>query len=101
MTDSPRRYLAAFWILLVCALLSLPLLSLPVSAQLSPSVITIQSLIDLQTDGGTVSIPSGVYTESLTVNKSITLTGVTSATTTSRPCLDNESSPSPRGTTFD
>jgi predicted outer membrane repeat protein len=81
MTDSPRRYLAAFWILLVCALLSLPLLSLPVSAQLSPSVITIQSLIDLQTDGGTVSIPSGVYTESLTVNKSITLTGVTSATT--------------------
>ncbi len=49
-------------------------------AQAGPSA-TIQSMIDAAPDGGTVNIPSGTYTESLTVNKTLTLTGVSSATT--------------------
>jgi hypothetical protein len=49
-------------------------------AQAAPSA-TIQSLIDAAPDGGTVSIAAGTYTESLTVDKTITLTGVSSATT--------------------
>ncbi len=42
---------------------------------------TIQSLIDLAPNGGTVNIAAGTYTESLTVNKTLTLTGVSSGTT--------------------
>src|SRR5512139_3195133 len=42
---------------------------------------TIQSLIDAAPDGGTVNIAAGTYTESLTVNKTLTLTGVSSTTT--------------------
>jgi len=42
---------------------------------------SIQSMIDAAPDGGTVNIPAGTYNESLTVNKTITLTGVSSATT--------------------
>jgi hypothetical protein len=50
------------------------------AAQAAPSA-TIQSMIDNAPDGGTVNIPSGTYTESLTVNKTLTLTGASSATT--------------------
>jgi uncharacterized repeat protein (TIGR01451 family) len=53
---------------------------LPRTAQAAPAA-TIQSMIDAAPDGGTVSIPAGTYTESLTVNKTITLTGMSSATT--------------------
>jgi predicted outer membrane repeat protein len=42
---------------------------------------TIQSMIDDAPSGGTVTVPAGVYTESLTVNKTLTITGVSSATT--------------------
>jgi predicted outer membrane repeat protein len=41
----------------------------------------IQDLIDSTPNGGTVSIPAGTHTESLTVNKSLTITGVASNTT--------------------
>ncbi|MBS1245365.1 MAG: Pectinesterase [Chloroflexi bacterium] len=46
-----------------------------------PVTTTIQAAIDAAHDGDVVSIPSGTYTESLTVNKTLTLTGVSSATT--------------------
>jgi predicted outer membrane repeat protein len=49
-------------------------------AQAKPSA-TIQSMIDDAPDGGTVNIAAGTYTESLTVNKTLTLTGASSATT--------------------
>ncbi len=52
-----------------------------IAAQAAPDV-TIQSLIDAAPDGGTVNVAAGTYTESLTVNKTLTLTGVSSATTT-------------------
>ncbi|MFN8597302.1 MAG: choice-of-anchor Q domain-containing protein [Anaerolineae bacterium] len=42
---------------------------------------TLQSLIDAAPNGGTVNVAAGTYTESLTVNKTLTLTGVSSATT--------------------
>ena len=58
----------------------LSLLGASGTAQAAPSA-TIQSLIDAAPDGGIVNIPSGTYTESLTVNKTLTLTGVSSATT--------------------
>ena len=58
----------------------LSLTGVPGAAQAAPSA-TIQSMIDAAPDGGTVSIPSGTYTESLTVNKTLTLTGVSSGTT--------------------
>ncbi len=58
----------------------LALLGTPIAAQAAP-LATIQSMIDLAPDGGTVNIPSGTYTESLTVNKTLTLTSVSSATT--------------------
>ena len=65
-------------LLMIGVVLSLP--GAPGAAQAAPSA-TIQSMIDAAPDGGTVSIPSGTYTESLTVNKTLTLTGVSSATT--------------------
>jgi len=58
----------------------LSLIGVPPAAQAAPAA-TIQSMIDAAPDGGTVSIPSGTYTESLTVNKTLTLTGVSSGTT--------------------
>ncbi len=42
---------------------------------------TLQTLINDAPNGGTVIIPAGTYTESLTVNKTLTLTGVSSSTT--------------------
>ncbi|MHB9034513.1 MAG: right-handed parallel beta-helix repeat-containing protein, partial [Anaerolineae bacterium] len=42
---------------------------------------SIQDLIDHAPAGGTVNISAGVYNESLTVNKTLTLTGITSSTT--------------------
>jgi len=56
------------------------LLGAPGTAQATPSA-TIQSMIDLAPEGGTVNIAAGTYTESLTVNKTLTLTGVSSTTT--------------------
>jgi predicted outer membrane repeat protein len=64
--------LAALWLGLMVGWLHV--------AQAEPSA-TIQFMIDAAPDGGTVNIPSGTYTESLTVNKTLTLTGVSSATT--------------------
>ena len=49
-------------------------------AQAAPAA-TIQSLIEAAPNGGTVNIAAGTYTESLTVNKTLTLTGVSSGTT--------------------
>ena len=46
-----------------------------------PVTTTIQAAIDAAHDGDVVSIPSGTFTESLTVDKTLTLTGVSSATT--------------------
>lgn len=43
--------------------------------------VTIQSLIDAAPNGGTVNIVAGTYNESLIVNKTLTLTGVSSGTT--------------------
>jgi hypothetical protein len=42
----------------------------------------IQSMIDNAPPGSTVHIPAGTYNESLTVSKTLTLTGVSSGTTT-------------------
>jgi hypothetical protein len=42
---------------------------------------TLQTWINNAPVGGTVIIPAGTYTESLTVNKTLTLTGVSSSTT--------------------
>ncbi|CAG0931819.1 hypothetical protein TFLX_02294 [Thermoflexales bacterium] len=53
---------------------------MPGAVQAAPTA-TIQSLIDAAPDGGTFSIAAGTYTESLTVNKTLTLRGVSSATT--------------------
>ena len=44
-------------------------------------VVTLQSLIDAAPNGGTVNVAAGTYNESLTVNKTLTLTGVSSGTT--------------------
>lgn len=56
------------------------LLGWAIAARAAPAG-SIQSMIDAAPDGGTVNIPAGTYNESLTVNKTITLTGVSSATT--------------------
>lgn len=53
----------------------------PVQAASSAPTVTLQSMIDNTPAGGTVYIAAGTYTESLTVNRSLTLTGVTSGTT--------------------
>jgi predicted outer membrane repeat protein len=55
------------------------LITLP-PVQAEPAA-TLQALIDAAPAGGTVNIAAGVYTESLTVNKTLTLTGVSSTTT--------------------
>jgi predicted outer membrane repeat protein len=41
----------------------------------------LQTLIDNAPNGGTINVSPGTYTESLTVNKTLTLTGVSSSTT--------------------
>ena len=51
-------------------------------ASVSVSVCgTIQCMIDAAHDGDTIIIPAGTYTESLTLSKSVSLTGVNSDTT--------------------
>ena len=70
----------AFGIALLMVGVVLPLPGASGAAQAAPSA-TIQAMIDAAPEGGTVTIPAGTYTESLTVNKTLTLTGVSSATT--------------------
>jgi hypothetical protein len=41
----------------------------------------LQTLINNALDGGSIIVPAGTYTESLTVNKTLTMTGVSSSTT--------------------
>ncbi len=53
----------------------------PALAASAAPTATIQSMIDAAPNGGTVNIAAGTYTESLTVNKTLTLTGVSSGTT--------------------
>ncbi len=81
MALSTVRFSAAWWLLPLGVLIWLAISGLPVAAEQSPTVWTIQGQIDLTSPGGTVSVPAGTFTESLTINKSITLTGVSSTTT--------------------
>jgi predicted outer membrane repeat protein len=51
---------------------------------------TIQSLINAAVDGGTVNIPAGTYSETLTVDKNLTLKGVSSGGTILEPGAANQ-----------
>ena len=53
------------------------------TAQAAPAA-TIQAMINAAANGSTINIPAGTYTESLTVNKTLTLTGLSSDTTVIR-----------------
>jgi hypothetical protein len=81
MLRSIGRLAAVCALLLLGSLIWLGFPGLPVSAQLSPTGFSIQQQIDAAPEGGTVSVPAGVFTESLTINRAITVTGVSSATT--------------------
>lgn len=48
---------------------------------------SIQSAIDAAAIGDTIVINPGTYTENLTLNKAVSLTGITSATTNIRPAM--------------
>jgi hypothetical protein len=61
-------------------LLGLSVLVTRPAVQAAPSV-TLQSLIDAAPAGGTIILPANTFHESLTVNKTLTLTGVSSSTT--------------------
>jgi hypothetical protein len=67
-------------ILALCLLIGLSVL-ITLRPALAAPTDTIQSLIDNTPNGGTVNIAAGTYTESLTVYKTLTLTGVSSGTT--------------------
>ena len=75
------RFSTVLWLCLLSVLIFLGFSGLPASAEQSPAVWTIQGQINITPPGGTVSIPAGIYTESLSINKTITLTGVSSTTT--------------------
>jgi predicted outer membrane repeat protein len=75
------RFLITWGLLSIGAFVCLGFPNLPALAQLSPTGASIQSLVDAAPDGGTVSLAGITYSESITINKSITLTGVSSATT--------------------
>ena len=51
---------------------------------------TIQSLIDAAPENGTVNIPAGTYSETLTINKNLTLLGASMNTTILQPALAGE-----------
>lgn len=61
-----------------------PAQAAPLSRRLETNILvttTIQAAINAAAAGDTVIIPAGIYTESLTLSKAVSLTGVSSATT--------------------
>jgi predicted outer membrane repeat protein len=51
---------------------------------------TIQDMINAAPDGGTVNIPAGTYSETLTVDKNLTLSGVSASLTILQPASENQ-----------
>ncbi len=51
---------------------------------------TIQDMINAAPDGGTVNIPAGTYSETLTVDKNLTLSGVSASLTILQPASANQ-----------
>jgi predicted outer membrane repeat protein len=51
---------------------------------------TLQDMIDAAPDGGTVNIPAGTYSETLTVDKNLTLSGVSASLTILQPASTNQ-----------
>ncbi len=82
---SVSRWIPSLFIALTSLLLMNALLTQP-DAQARPATTTtclgsIQACIDAAFDGDTIVIPAGTYTESLTLYKPVSVTGVNSATT--------------------
>jgi nitrous oxidase accessory protein NosD len=90
MNARMSRRIGYFGLMIALAVASLFGVSLainPLRVRAEPRITTsvcagsLQACLDAASDGDTVIIPAGTYTESLTLNKAITLTGVNSATT--------------------
>ena len=50
-----------------------------------PALAGLQDMINAASDGGTVTISAGTFNESLTIDKNLTLRGVSSATSILQP----------------
>lgn len=73
------------WVWFLSAGQARPVQAFPGSAPLAAP--TIQSLIDAAPENGTVNIPAGTYSETLTINKHLTLLGASMNTTILQPAL--------------
>ncbi len=60
----------------------------PQTARTAP--LSIQDMINAAPDGGTVNIPAGTYSESLTINKNLILRGASMNTTILRPSVTGQ-----------